>query len=233
MQRGRDDMARGYGSIGRAQRGIGSRSHNTGEDVTFDYIKPKSKTRTMPYINVIQYEEAKGSLKGIYDDLIKKRGKLAEVHKIQSLNPTSIVNHMDLYMTIMFGKSPLKRYQREMIAVVVSSANRCPYCVRHHGAALLHFWKEQSRVQDLVEDFTTARLEPKDEALCRYAYDLTIEPESVKEEEQIHRLKMAGIAERALLDAALVIAYFNFVNRIVTGLGVELEEDGGDGYSYD
>ena len=63
----------------------------------------------MPYIEVVQHDRAEGTLKNIYDNLIKTRGKLAEVHKIQSLNPESIVNHMDLYMTIMFGRSPLKR----------------------------------------------------------------------------------------------------------------------------
>jgi len=75
----------------------------------------------MAYINVIEPEDADGELKQIYNNLIEKRGKLAEVHKIQSLNPESIVRHMDFYMTIMFGKSPLKRYQREMMAVVVST----------------------------------------------------------------------------------------------------------------
>ena len=59
----------------------------------------------MPYINVIEHSQAEGQLKSIYDDLVEKRGKLAEVHKIQSLNPPTIVAHMDLYMSIMFGKS--------------------------------------------------------------------------------------------------------------------------------
>ena len=44
---------------------------------------------------------------------------------------------------------------------------------------------------------------------------------------------MAGLVERAILDAALVIAYFNFVNRLVLGLGVQLEQDKGEGYKYD
>lgn len=66
----------------------------------------------MPNVEVIQPENAEGQLKESYDDLIKSRGKIAEVHKIQSLNPASIVNHMNLYMTIMFGQSPLKRVHR-------------------------------------------------------------------------------------------------------------------------
>lgn len=95
----------------------------------------------MAYINVIEPEDADGELKQIYNNLIEKRGKLAEVHKIQSLNPESIVRHIDFYMTIMFGKSPLKRYQREMMAVVVSATNKCEYCCKHHCAALQNFCK--------------------------------------------------------------------------------------------
>jgi len=177
--------------------------------------------------------EAEDRLKDIYDNLVKTRGKLAEIHKIQSLNPETIVKHMDLYMTIMFGKSPLKRYLREMIATVVSSANQCPYCVAHHGEALNHFWKDQDRVDRLAKDFSRAGLDDKELALCRYAYDLTAHPEKVSETDHIVDLKRAGIEERALLDANLVISYFNFVNRIVIGLGVELEIDGGKGYEYD
>lgn len=93
----------------------------------------------MAFIKVIDHNEAEGELKIIYDDLVSKRGKLTEVHKIQSLNPESIIKHMDLYMTIMYNKSPLSRSQREMIAVVVSVANGCEYCQTHHAQALNHY----------------------------------------------------------------------------------------------
>lgn len=58
----------------------------------------------------------------------KSRGKLARIHKIQILNPDTIVKHTDLYMSIMFGRSPLGRAQREMMAVVVPAADDCEYC---------------------------------------------------------------------------------------------------------
>jgi uncharacterized peroxidase-related enzyme len=85
----------------------------------------------MSNIKVISLEEADGRLKEIYVDLIERRGKLAAVHTIQSLNPESIIAHMELYMTLMFSQSPLSRAQREMIAVVVSAANGCNYCKPH------------------------------------------------------------------------------------------------------
>ncbi|MDX1672453.1 MAG: peroxidase-related enzyme [Balneolaceae bacterium] len=186
----------------------------------------------MSYIEVIEYEEAEGRLKEIYDDLIDKRGKLAEVHKIQSLNPESIVNHMDLYLTIMFGKSPLKRYQREMIAVVVSVANRCEYCRLHHGEALNHYWKDEERVEQLIRDYNQVEMERSDKLLCDLAWELTGAPHLVNQSDYIEPLREAGFSDRAILDATLIISYFNFVNRMVMGLGVEAAEEEVKGYKY-
>ena len=50
----------------------------------------------MAFIKVIQEAAAEGKLKEVYDTIIEMRGKIVGVHKIQSLNPESIVNHMDL-----------------------------------------------------------------------------------------------------------------------------------------
>ncbi len=185
----------------------------------------------MAYIEVIQEERAEGRLKEIYDELISKRGKIAEVHKIQSLNPETIVNHMDLYMTIMFGQSPLKRVQREMIAVIVSKANSCEYCQVHHAEAVNHYWKDDEKIKQLRTDYTSLDLASIDKLLCDYAWELTKNPGNETELSYIKPLKEEGLTDRAILDATLVIAYFNFVNRIVLSLGVRLEENVG-GYNY-
>lgn len=187
----------------------------------------------MAFIEVIEHEQATGELKEIYDHLVTTRGKLAEVHKIQSLNPQSIMNHMELYLTIMFGKSPLKRYQREMIAVVVSSSNNCKYCISHHAEALVHFWKDEDKAYSLAKDFNNVELSELDNCLCSYAKELTVTPNSGNEQVHVKQLSSLGLSDKAILDAALIISYFNFVNRMVLGLGVHLEEDGGKGYEYD
>lgn len=186
----------------------------------------------MPHIKIIQPDEAEGPLKKIYDDLVASRGKIAEVHKIQSLNPESIVNHMDLYMTIMFGKSPIKRVHREMMAVVVSISNDCQYCQVHHLEAVKNFWKNDEKLASFQNDFETSDLTDEEKALCRYAKTLTENPDQANERDLTQPLKKAGFEDRAILDATLVISYFNFVNRIVLSLGVKLEEDPG-GYKYD
>ncbi|MEM9921114.1 MAG: peroxidase-related enzyme [Bacteroidota bacterium] len=187
----------------------------------------------MSFIKVIQHEDAEGRLREIYDDLVEKRGKLAEVHKIQSLNPETIVAHMDLYMKVMFGKSPLRRYQREMMAVVVSQSNQCPYCIRHHAEALLHFWKDEQKVEQLGRDYNQLELSERDRLLCDLAKHLTIQPAFEGQEALLEKIRQTGLPDQGLLDATLVIAYFNFVNRIVLGLGVQIEADRGTGYKYD
>lgn len=186
----------------------------------------------MAYINVIQHEESEGDLKDIYDNLVKTRGKLADVHMIQSLNPQSIVNHMDLYLTIMFGKSPLKRVQREMIAVVVSKNNKCDYCQLHHAAAVQHYWKDESKTNQLKEDYSKLDLSDIDMELCHYAKEMTLNPNH-DNENSIAKLKALGFDDRAILDATLVLSYFNFVNRIVLGLGLDVNEEELEGYKYD
>lgn len=186
----------------------------------------------MSRIKVIQHEEATGRLKDIYDDLIKKRGKLADVHKIQSLRPESIVAHMDLYMEIMFSKSELSRAEREMMAVIVSVSNGCEYCQMHHSQALNNYWKNDEKINRLRCDFEHADLTTRELVLCSFANLLTINPEAYRNEKYLAPLKRIGITDEGILDSTLVVAYFNFVNRIVLALGLEVDEAEMKGYRY-
>ena len=185
----------------------------------------------MAYIRVIDYPESNGALKEIYDDLISTCGKLADVHKIQSLNAPTILSLMALYKDVMFGHSPLKRYQREMLAVVVSAVNQCEYCLRHHREALFHYWKDYQRIDLLVRQPDAVALNEADASLCQYARDLTISPE-LSGEQKIVSLRKAGFDDRAILDSTLVISYFNFVNRMSMALGLEIHPDEIKGYKY-
>ncbi len=186
----------------------------------------------MPRIPVIEYEEASGRLLEIYKEITKKRGKLAKIHKIQSLRPESIIKHIDLYLEIMFTKSDLSRAEREMMAVVVSLSNGCKYCINHHAEALSHYWKDSGKVNVLISGYGQAELNSRQRALCRFADKLSIRPSDFEEDHETNRLKEAGLTDGGVLDATLVVAYFNFVNRIVLALGVEPDEDEMKGYKY-
>ena len=81
----------------------------------------------MAWIDIIDEENAEGSLKEQYDQLIEPWGGVDNILKIHSLNPKSLAAHVQLYKTLMYGKSPLRRTDREMIAVVVYAINQCHY----------------------------------------------------------------------------------------------------------
>lgn len=185
----------------------------------------------MANIKTISPDQAEGELKKVYNNLLETRGKIAEIHKIQSLNPEALVAHMDLYMAVMFGKSPLKRAQREMLGVVTSATNRCEYCVNHHVQALLAYWKDENKTKLLVNDRETLNIPEKDLLLCDLAEKLTLNRKPDYSTE-IKALQSTGLDDRAILDAVQVIAYFNFVNRMVLGLGVEFTEEEMKGYKY-
>ncbi|RMH78315.1 MAG: peroxidase [Calditrichaeota bacterium] len=81
----------------------------------------------MAWIKMIAEAEAQGKLRELYERLQRDDGGVDNILKIHSLNPPSLEGHYRLYATLMRGKSGLSRAQREMIAVVVSAANRCHY----------------------------------------------------------------------------------------------------------
>ena len=81
----------------------------------------------MAWIRMIAEDEATGELGELYGKLRGPDGTVDNILKVHGLNPDSLRGHFDFYRTLMRGRSPLTRAQREMIAVVVSSANRCHY----------------------------------------------------------------------------------------------------------
>lgn len=81
----------------------------------------------MAWIHVITEEEAEGELAEYYGEIAEPWGGVDNILKIHSLNLPSMRAHQDMYVTLMRRKSELSRPQREMIAVVASSMNRCHY----------------------------------------------------------------------------------------------------------
>jgi len=183
----------------------------------------------MSWIEVIDSEEAEGELKDIYMILGKKRGKVANIMKIHSLNPSSMKAHMDLYLTLMFGKSGLTREEREMIAVAVSSANGCDYCINHHAEALNHYWKDVRKLNEFVKSHDLPELGERKRRMVEYAIKLTKSPGDMSKDD-INALRRQGFSDRDILDINLIASYFNFVNRIALGLGVEFTPEEVAGY---
>jgi len=185
----------------------------------------------MTWIRTIHEDDAEGRLAEVYEAIIERRGKLSNIMRIQSLAPEAMAIHMELYLALMFSKGGLSRAERELIAVIVSVENGCTYCTLHHAAALEAWWKDGDRVRRLQNDPESADLSSRERALVDYSKALTKAPAAVGAE-QVQALRDEGLRDEEILQANMIVAYFNFVNRIAEGLGVEAPPDEVAGYRY-
>ncbi len=81
----------------------------------------------MPWIEQIPFEKARGLLKKEFEAALERAGRIWHIVHVMSIHPRALRDSMRLYSTIMHKESPLSRWQREMLATVVSCANNCHY----------------------------------------------------------------------------------------------------------
>jgi len=154
--------------------------------------------------------EAQKRYLGICDE---KLGFVPNVLKAYSWHSTKFEAFAMMYNDLMLGDSGLSKLQREMIAVVVSSANNCFYCLTAHGAAVRKLSGDPKLGEQMVMNYRTAKLEPKMRAALDFAYDLTINPIIIDEPDR-QKLRDAGWSDRDIWDIAAVASFFNMSNRI-------------------
>ncbi len=185
----------------------------------------------MPWIKQINENDAEGKLKEVYNDLSQNRGKVSNIMKIHSLDPETMQHHLDMYLSIMFNNTSISREEKELIAVVVSALNNCAYCINHHAEALNHYWKDEAKINMLISDYKSIDFSIRTLAILNYAEKLTITPGLVNEFD-VQNLRIHDISDEDILNINLIVSYFNFVNRIANGLGVESTEEEVKGYKY-
>jgi uncharacterized peroxidase-related enzyme len=177
----------------------------------------------MPWIKQINEDNATGMLSEVYNKIKIKRGKISNIMKVHSLDPESMKNHLDLYLSIMQNNSSLDEEERELIAVVVSSLNNCSYCIHHHSKSLNKIWNDEAKVNILISDYKSIEFPIRTHAILNYAEKLTATPGLVNEYD-VQNLRIHNFSDEDILNINLAVSYFNFVSRIANGLGVEFSE---------
>ena len=179
----------------------------------------------MAWIEEIDAGEAQGKLAEVYAELEKKRGRISNILMVQSLNPDALGEHLKLYKTLMFGRSGLSRLEREAIAVVVSANNDCEYCVNHHAESLRFYLDDEEDTLNLLMSADGLEtLEPRLSNIVRHAEKLTNVPGAMTESD-LCELRAVGLSDKDILDLTMITGYFNFVNRVAVGLGVDFSAD--------
>src|SRR5512136_862405 len=133
----------------------------------------------MAWIKTVRMDKASGRTKKVYDRIMKERGHLANIFIAQGLDPDVLENHLDLYVHLMIDPGPLSREEREMIAVIVSAANKSAYGAIHHSEALEKVEKDPNALYNLVKEFAAKHESPRSKALLAYAAKLTLDPKDI------------------------------------------------------
>jgi uncharacterized peroxidase-related enzyme len=147
-----------------------------------------------------------------FDICIEKLGLVPNVLRTFSKNQEKLRAFSQYYNTLMLGPSGLTKLEREMVAVVVSSANRCFYCLVAHGQAVRALSGDPQLGEMLVMNYRVAPLSPRVRALLDFAWKLTTAPAEVTEADR-EALRAAGLSDDEIFDLADVIGFFNMSNR--------------------
>jgi len=159
---------------------------------------------------------------GLEDDLqviwrkcVEKLGFVPNVFSTYSLKPKRLRNFMGMYNEIMLSPSGLSKLEREMVAVVVSSANRCYYCLVAHGAAVRQLSGDPELGEMMALNYRVAKLDPRQRAMLDFTWKLTTAPHLVDDGDR-DGLRAAGLSNEDIFDLSETVAFFNLSNRMAS-----------------
>ena len=183
----------------------------------------------MSWIKTIDYNEADGPLKHIYDRVKGPNNNIDNVLLIHSLRPHTLMGHMTLYKSVLHNSNnTLPKWYLEAIGVYVSGLNQCDYCVQHHFAGFARLIGDDDKAQDFMDSIKENTLDTYFDSQyysgIKHARKLTLDHANITHDD-IEALKSVGFSEGEILEINQVTSYFNYVNRMVVGLGVSTEGD--------
>ncbi len=144
-----------------------------------------------------------------------KLGFVPNVLLAYAFDNAKLESFVALYNDLMLGESGLSKLEREMIAVAVSSQNRCYYCLVAHGAAVRQYSGNPLLGEQMVMNYRVARIGKRQRAMLDFAVKLTAQPWNVENADR-ERLRRAGFSERDIWDIAAVAGFFNMSNRVAS-----------------
>lgn len=180
---------------------------------------PDSKPQPIIALNIPLPETAAldEDIQAYFGKCEEKLGLVPNVLRAYSFDQAKLRAFMDMYNDLMLADSGLSKLEREMIAVAVSSANHCYYCLTAHGWAVRQLSGDPALGEQMVMNFRAADLTEKQRAMLEFAWTLTVSPDTVDEAAR-QELRDAGFSDRDIWDIAAVASFFNMSNRMATAV---------------
>ena len=155
------------------------------------------------------------AMRAYFDKCMEKLGFVPNVLKAYAFDMPKLEAFVAMYNDLMLAPSGLSKLEREMIAVAVSSHNRCYYCLTAHGAAVRGLSDDPVLGELMVMNYRAARLDKRQRAMLDFAAKLTAEPWAIEEQDR-KALRDAGFQDRDIWDIAAVTGFFNMSNRVAS-----------------
>jgi uncharacterized peroxidase-related enzyme len=150
-----------------------------------------------------------------FDICQDKLGMVPNVLKAYAFDEGKLNAFTAMYNDLMLGESNLSKLEREMIAVVVSSINKCFYCLVAHGAAVRQLSGDPKLGELMVMNYRMADLDARQRAMLDFAALVTTASAQVTEDDR-QALRDAGFSDRDIWDIANVTGFFNMTNRVAS-----------------
>ncbi|GJL77239.1 MAG: alkyl hydroperoxide reductase AhpD [Nitrospinaceae bacterium] len=173
-------------------------------------------------IDSITEDAAEGRVKAVYDDLRDSTGIVPNVFKVLSIWPEGLELYVAMFKTMMLDNTSLTRVVKEMIAATVSRLNQCDYCLGHHQNFMTQYGISSEISEQVVNDPQTAEISDGEKKLLTYVEKMTRHAYKVLDAD-IEALKKVGWTHEQILEATLICALFNALNRFADALGVQPE----------
>lgn len=174
----------------------------------------------MTRIKLIESYEASDLVAAIYKDIEATFGMVPNLFKAYANFPALLqVNWEKTKVLLMRGGLP--RELKESIAVVVSAANSCNYCVASHSMALSTMGFSQKRINDLTKNIESPDISPRDKKILEYARKATLTPHSITDAET-DELKSLGLTDSQIVEVLGVMELFTGYNKFLDSLAVPL-----------
>lgn len=183
------------------------------------------------WIEHVPYASADGRLRTLYDRVTGPDHNVDNIMLAHSLRPHSMEGHMALYKSVLHhSANRVPKWFLETLGVYTSLLNHCAYCVEHHFAGLQRLLTDPTQAlairHALERELFDDGFEPAYTAALQYARLLTRHVEdSAALERAVLAMRERGLDDGEILEINQVIAYFNYANRTVLGLGVSTEGD--------
>jgi uncharacterized peroxidase-related enzyme len=159
-----------------------------------------------------------------FDICQDKLGMVPNVLQSYAFDIEKLNTFTAMYNDIMLANSGLTKLEREMIAVVVSSINKCFYCLTAHGAAVRQLSGDPKLGEMLVMNWRVAELDERTAAMLLFAENLTMASAKTTEADR-QALRDVGFSDADIFDIASVAGFFNMTNRVASGIDMRPNDE--------